>query len=234
MKLRTRLGLGIVSITVVLLVPLILALRSLDAVHQQTRLLRDREFAASLILGTLRELTDDVKRTEDAVLLSQDSASFIRIRKQIDALSSTAASLGRFIPGETSTDLSNAILALRAAVESETQAITSDAVNTADEISAQRSRPALLAIDRVIKRTETRLRDETHDRVEQAASTTVDAQRTAAGSLAIALLLATLIAIWITRSISRPVYELERGMKAVADGDFAPRLPAMEKRSVIL
>jgi hypothetical protein len=48
MKLRTRLGLGIVSITIVLLVPLILALRSLDAVHTQTRLLRDKEFAASL------------------------------------------------------------------------------------------------------------------------------------------------------------------------------------------
>jgi signal transduction histidine kinase len=231
MKLRTRLGLGIVSITVVLLVPLLLALRSLDAVHEQTRLLRDREFAASLILGTLRELTDDVKRTEDGVLLSQDSGSFIRIRKQIDALASTANSLGRFIPRETSSDLSNAILALRAATETEMQAVTSSALNTADEVSAQRVRPALLVIDRVIARTETRLRDETHDRVEQAASTTVDAQRTAAGSLAIALLLATLIAIWLTRSISRPVFELERGMKAVADGDFAQRLPAMEKRS---
>jgi signal transduction histidine kinase len=231
MKLRTRLGLGIVSITIVLLVPLILALRSLDAVHEQARMLRDREFAASLTLGTLRELTDDVKRTEDAVLISRDEGSFNRIRQEIRNLSSTAASLGRYIPRETSTDLSNAIMSLSAAIESEMMAVGSDALNTADEISAQRSRPALLVIGRVITTTESRLRDETHDRVERTASLTVEAQRTAAGSLAIALLLATLIAIWLTRSISRPVFELDRGMKAVSDGDFSQRLPAMEKRS---
>ena len=231
MKLRTRLGLGIVSITIVLLVPLILELSSLDAVHTQTRLLRDREFFASLQLGNLRSIVDDVKRSEDAVLITKDPATFARIRNQINALASTSATLGRYIPRETSTDLSNAVLALRAATEAEMRALESDATNTADEISAQRSRPALITIERVIARTEVRLRDETHDRVEQAASTTIDAQRTAAGSLAIALLLATLIAIWLTRSISRPVYELDKGMKSVADGDFTQRLPAMEKRT---
>jgi signal transduction histidine kinase len=231
MKLRTRLGLGIVSITIVLLIPLILALRSLDAVHEQTRMLRDKEFAASLILGTFRELADAVRRTEDGVLISQDSGSFARIRKQVDALATTSASLAKFIPRETSTDLANAIMAVRAATESEMQAVGSGALNTADEISAQRTRPALLSIDRLIGKIEVRLRDETHQRVEEAASTTVDAQRTAAGSLAIALLLATLIALWLTRSISRPVYELDKGMKAVADGDFTQRLPQMEKRT---
>ena len=231
MKLRTRLGLGIVSITIVLLVPLILALSSLDAVHTQTRLLRDREFFASLQMGNLRSIVDDVKRSEDAVLITKDPATFARIRRQISALASTSAILGKYIPRETSNDLSTAVSSLSAATEAEMRALESDATNTADEISAQRSRPAILTIEKVLERTEIRLRDETHDRVEQAASTTIDAQRTAAGSLAIALLLATLIAIWLTRSISRPVYELDKGMKAVADGDFTQRLPAMEKRT---
>jgi signal transduction histidine kinase len=231
MKLRTRLGLGIVSITIVLLVPLILALSSLDAVHTQTRMLRDKEFAASLQMGNLRSIVDDVKRSEDAVLITKDPATFARIRNQINALASTASQLGRYIPRETSNDLNTAVLALRAATEAEMRALESDATNTADEISAQQSRPALLAIERVLQRTEASLRDETQDRVEQAASMTSDAQRTAAGSLAIALLLATLIAIWLTRSISRPVFDLDKGMKAVADGDFTQRLPAMEKRT---
>ena len=231
MKLRTRLGLGIVSITIVLLVPLILALGSLDAVHTQTRLLRDREFAASLLMGNLRSIVDDVKRSEDAVLITKDPATFARIRRQIDALASKGSTLGRYIPRETAVDLSNAVSALRAATEAEMRALESDATNTADEISAQRSRPAILTIERVIERTETGLRSETQERVEHAASMTSDAQRTAAGSLAIALLLATLIAIWLTRSISRPVFELDKGMKAVADGDFTQRLPAMEKRT---
>src|SRR5678815_5965233 len=83
MKLRTRLGLGIVSITIILLVPLILALRSLDAVHTQTRMLRDKEFAASLLLGNLRSINDDVKESETAVLLTNKPETFARIRKNI-------------------------------------------------------------------------------------------------------------------------------------------------------
>jgi signal transduction histidine kinase len=172
-----------------------------------------------------------VKRSEDAVLITKDPATFARIRRQIDALASKGSTLGRYIPRETAVDLSNAVSALRAATEAEMRALESDATNTADEISAQRSRPAILTIERVIERTETGLRSETQERVEHAASMTSDAQRTAAGSLAIALLLATLIAIWLTRSISRPVFELDKGMKAVADGDFTQRLPAMEKRT---
>ncbi|HEX2721371.1 MAG TPA: hypothetical protein VHM24_00535, partial [Gemmatimonadaceae bacterium] len=97
MKLRTRLGLGIVSITIVLLVPLILALRSLDKVHETTRSLRDREFAASLLLGSFRELTDDVKRSEDALILLHDQPSLLRMRQQIDRLAATADSLSQFI-----------------------------------------------------------------------------------------------------------------------------------------
>ncbi|HEX6575063.1 MAG TPA: HAMP domain-containing sensor histidine kinase [Gemmatimonadaceae bacterium] len=231
MKLRTRLGLGIVSITIVLLVPLILALRSLDEVHTQTRMLRDREFAASLLLGNLRSTNDEIKRTEDAVLITKDAVTFSRFRRQIDQLASTAASFSRYIDRQTAGELTDAVSALRAATEAEMRALESEAINTADEISAQRSRPAIITIDRVIGRTETRLRDETQERVEQAAATTSDARQTAAGSLAIALLLATLIAIWLTRSISRPVFELDKGMKAVADGDFTQRLPAMEKRT---
>src|SRR5215217_3708907 len=231
MKLRTRLGLGIVSITIVLLVPLILALRSLESVHSQTQLLRDREFFASLLLGNLRSIKDEVKSSEDAVLITKDPATFARIRKQIDALATTSASLGRYIPRQTASDLINAVIALRSATEAEMRALESDATNTADEISAQRSRPAMITIERVIQGTETTLRDQTHDRVEGVAGVTIDAQRTAAGALAIALLLATLIAIWLTRSISRPVFELDKGMKAVADGDFTQRLPAMEKRT---
>ena len=216
MKLRTRLGLGIVSITIILLVPLILALRSLDAVHTQTRMLRDREFAASLVLGNLRSINDDVKVSETAVLLTNDPQTFARIRKNIDALASTSADFSKYIPRETGSELTDAVASLRAATEAEMRALNSDAVNTADEISAQRSRPAILTIEKVIARTEARLRDETRDRVEQAAATTIDAQRTAAGSLAIALLLATLIAIWLTRSITRPVFELDKGKKSVA------------------
>src|SRR4029079_13231613 len=112
MKLRTRLGLGIVSITIILLVPLILALRSLDAVHTQTRMLRDKEFAASLLLGNLRSINDAVKESETAVLLTNKPETFARIRKNIGALSATASTFARYIPRETASELTDAVTAL--------------------------------------------------------------------------------------------------------------------------
>ncbi|MDQ3082142.1 MAG: hypothetical protein M3R07_07990, partial [Gemmatimonadota bacterium] len=216
MKLRTRLGLGIVSITIILLIPLLLALQALERVHQTTRSLRDRQFAASFLLGSFRETTDAVKRSEDALILLADSASEARMRTHLNRLSVVADSLAGYTSRPVATDISNAILALRTSTQAEFAAAVAGANNTAEEISVQRTRPALATIERELARTEAKLRDETRDRVDEAASTTLDARRTAAGSLAIALLLATLVAIWLTRSISRPVQDLERGMKAVA------------------
>jgi signal transduction histidine kinase len=230
MTLRTRLGLGIVSITAILLIPLLLALRSLEDVHQTTQSLRDREFTASLLLGRVRELADDVQRSEDALILLHDSTSLARIRRHIDGLSATVDSLGlyRVVADD---EMRGAILALRAATTSEFEAAAAGNTDAADVVSERRTKPAIATIGRSIARIEGRLREETRDKTQKTAEATVDAQRTAAGSLAIALLLSTLIAIWLTRSISRPVFDLERGMKAVADGDFTQRLPLVERRN---
>ncbi|MFN2601994.1 MAG: sensor histidine kinase [Gemmatimonadaceae bacterium] len=229
MTLRVRLAIGIVSITIILLIPLLLALRSLESVHQTTRSLRDREFAGSLQLGRFRKLTDDIKRGEDALALLHTPATLARMRANIVALAATGDSLDRYKlspPGE----MGAAILSLRSAIDAEYAAASTDNGNVADEIAVQRTRPALSTLDKLIAQTEARLREETRDKAEKTAEETDDAQRTAAGSLAIALLIATLIAIWLTRSISRPVYDLEKGMRAVADGDFTHRLPMKEDR----
>src|SRR5215210_2200489 len=96
MTLRTRLGLGIVSITIILLVPLLLALRSLETVHEITRSLRDREFAGSLQLGRFRQATDDIRRSEDALLFVHDEASLARMKQTLDGLSAIGDSLDRY------------------------------------------------------------------------------------------------------------------------------------------
>ena len=62
MTLRARLSWGLLAIAVVLIVPLVLSLRSLENLYATSRLLRDREFAASMLLGSFRERTDDARR----------------------------------------------------------------------------------------------------------------------------------------------------------------------------
>ena len=68
------------------------------------------------------------------------------------------------------------------------------------------------------------LRNRTRQRVADATTETFNAERFVAGALVVALLIALAIAIWLLRSISRPVRELERGMHAIAEGDLSQQL----------
>src|SRR5438876_9354271 len=86
MTLRARLGWGLSAIAVVLIVPLLLSLRSLENLYKTSRLLRDREFAASLVLGSFHERTDDARRAEDALLFIHDEKSAARMQPQTHRL----------------------------------------------------------------------------------------------------------------------------------------------------
>jgi len=56
-------------------------------------------------------------------------------------------------------------------------------------------------------------------------------KRAAIGALVLALLVAAIIAILLTRSISQPILDLRTGMAAVADGDFEYRLAVPPDRN---
>src|SRR5207244_788725 len=55
MTLRSRLTLGLLTIAVILIVPLLVATQSLNQLHSEAKALGDRDFAASLLLGRLRD-----------------------------------------------------------------------------------------------------------------------------------------------------------------------------------
>src|SRR2546423_1815776 len=68
------------------------------------------------------------------------------------------------------------------------------------------------------------LRERTRARVADAASQAKDAKTVALVALLLAVIVATFLAVRLTRQISEPIAELERGMRQVADGDFGTRL----------
>jgi signal transduction histidine kinase len=86
-------------------------------------------------------------------------------------------------------------------------------------------------VDSALGASATLLRVRTRQRIADATSETLGAERFVAGALLIALVLVLAIGFWLTRSISRPVYELERGMHAIAEGDLTHKLnlPANEE-----
>ena len=224
MTLRARLAWGLFAITLVLIVPLLLSLKSLEHLYETSRLLRDREFAASLLLGSFRERTDDARRAEDALLFIHDQKSAVRMQSVIDGLVSLTDSLDRYRLGLSASQIPASLDALRSAAREEYEHAAAGRSTVAELISQQRTRPAIASVDSALGASATTLRNSTRQRVADATNETLNAERLVAGALPIALLLALAIGIWLMRSISRPVYELERGMHAIAEGDLRYQL----------
>ena len=224
MTLRARLGWGLFAIAVVLIVPLLLSLKSLEHLYETSRLLRDREFAASLLLGSFRERTDDARRAEDALLFIHDQKSATRMQGEIDGLVALTDSLDRYRLDIPASQIRTSLDALRSAAREEYEQASAGRSTVAEMISQQRTRPAIASVDSALGASGTLLRARTRQRVADATNETLNAERLVAGALPIALLVALLIGIWLMRSISRPIYSLERGMHAIAEGDLSHQL----------
>src|ERR1700716_1804810 len=224
MTLRARLAWGLFAITLVLIVPLLLSLRSLEHLYETSRLLRDREFAASMLLGSFRERADDARRAEDALLFIHDQKSATRMQSQIDGLVSLTDSLDRYRLGLSATQIRNSLDSLRAAARDEYEQASAGRGAVAEMISQKRTRPAIASVDSALGASAMTLRTRTRQRVADATTETLTAERLVAGALPIALLMALAIGIWLLRSVSRPVYALERGMHAISEGDLGHEL----------
>src|SRR5665213_1923162 len=96
LTLRRRLGIGTVGIAVVLAIPLFISVRSLERVHKTTLDLRNGAFAASLLIGSLRQGTDDLRHAEDAVVYVGTPDTRDHMTQQIATMRSLADSLDNF------------------------------------------------------------------------------------------------------------------------------------------
>jgi len=220
MTLRSRLGVGLVTITIILAGPLVFAIQSLYRLHDDARQLRDREFAASLLLGRLREGLNDLRRQELALLFSKDAASRDALEKQLTRVSALVDSLNHFQLPAYARDIGASIGQLSDAAPTEYDAALAGAIKLADSLSAHVFVPALDHADSAVLVAEHELRDRTAARVNAQENTISRLATGSIGALLVALLLAAAIAYWLTRSISSPIEELKSGMRAVADGDL--------------
>lgn len=230
MTLRARLGWGLLAITLVLMIPLVLSLRSLERIYQTSRVLRDREFAASLLLGSFRERTDDTRRAEDALLFIHDQKSAERMQRQINSLVALTHALERYNLDLSATQIRASLEELRAAATEEYEQAAAGRSSAAERVSSQRTRPAIAAVDSSLGASATTLRNRTRQAVADATAATLNAERLVTGALVIALILALVIGVWLMGSISRPVTQLERGMQAVAEGDLTHELGLSSER----
>jgi signal transduction histidine kinase len=220
MTLRSRLGLGLVIIAIILVGPLVFAIQSLYRLHDDAIALRDRDFAASFLIGGLREGLNDLRRQELALLFSKDAASRDAMDRQVRHVASLADSLSHFQLPAYARDIGTSVALIANTAPAEYQAALANNTNLADSLSAHGFVPALNHADSTVIRAERELRARTGQRVDEQAETIFGTARVSIIALILALILAGAIAFWLTRSISGPIVDLKSGMAAVADGDL--------------
>ena len=224
MTLRTRLALSLGIIAAVLVVPLVVARLSMQSLHQEMRALREGDFKASLLLGRLRDGLADVRATEVALGVLKGDTAHQNLTRALQKATAVTDTLGRYHLESATARIRDALATITPAAQREYEAFGSGTVSLAERISSDTIAPALREAERALGPAEAALRSRTAERVSAAEEALGDAERVSLAALAVALLLATAIALWLTRSISRPVWALEAGMGAVADGELDHKL----------
>jgi signal transduction histidine kinase len=230
MTLRSRLSLGLVIIAACLVAPLALAIQSLERLHTDAQL-NNRAFAASLLIARLREGLNEVRREELALLFKPDATSRDAMGRGLARVKATSDSLGTFSLGRYGKNIGVSVRELQSAADQEFAATLAARPDSADTLSAKLFVPSINTADSIVREAEHQLSETTQASV-QAQSNQIDQTKGAAiAALVLALLVAGIVAIFLTRSISQPILDLRTGMAAVADGDFEYRLAVPPDRN---
>ena len=224
MTLRARLALSLVIIAAVLIVPLIVARYSMQALHREMRDLREGDFTASLTLGRLRDALAEVRAREVALYGLKSDTANQHLSSALQKAAGLSDTLGRYDLDSAATRIHDALAVILPAAQREYEAFRAGNDSLAERISSDTIAPKLREAERAVGPAEAMLRTRTAERVAAADEALSDGERISLAALAVALLLATAIALWLTRSISRPVWALEAGMGAVADGELDHKL----------
>ena len=139
MSIRSKLGAGLVAIALVLLVPLLLALQSLEKLHSFTTVLQKREFAASLLLNRMRAGTDELRRLDLSLVFLHQPQIRASMDSQLTVLSATSDSLAHLGMQAASTKIGIAVTQVASFVPSEYNAAAAGQAKIADSVSTQHS-----------------------------------------------------------------------------------------------
>jgi signal transduction histidine kinase len=246
MKLRKRIVLTLVGITIVLGIPAAYGLLALDDIHGITDRLNQQRVATGA-LGDLRnavETASDAQRRYVVLVPPPELAATLDSppdtalpRAQVDSATATATRALRTLrtqnggayagPSAPATRLWSSVGAglrrERALLESNRRA-AADTVRQALEQQFRELAPRLDAIDRAIATQTGRDLDQATALARRAASTTLTA-------LALALAATLVIGALLTRTLLRPIALLRRGMASVAEGDLEPHVRIPRERT---
>jgi signal transduction histidine kinase len=115
-------------------------------------------------------------------------------------------------------------------VEREYAAYGANQIAQGDSISQRSMVPAIDAAEGSLKSIERLIINKTAARVDATQSRLDAAQQASLAGLVVAIVIAAVTGIWLMHSISGPVRALDRGMRAVAEGDLSHQLELSQQR----
>jgi signal transduction histidine kinase len=222
--IRARLALGIFTIALLMIVPLVISLRAIERVHVETLRLRDRDFAASLLVSRIRGDVDEARAQETLLGAFPSSGARDTLFLLVDRLASRADTLRTYQLGGEADSIRRAAGEIRRQGQSEYEAGIAQRGEVADSISEHHIAPALARVDDVLRGTERSLRTRIGQGVNRAEEATGEARRVALAGFGIAAVLGVFIGLVIWRMIADPLRDFEAGMAAVAGGNFGHAL----------
>ena len=231
MSLRARLAVGLAIIAIVLIVPLIIARGAMIELHSQVVELRDNEVKTSITLASLRDALADVRSREVALGIVKNDTTY---QELIAAIDSARAWAERITPtladSTTARALRSRLEQMAPLARDEGAAYRAGRITEGDSISDLHMEPVISEAERALKSIERQIGPSTSNRVEAVGGLINETEEASLVGMMVALVVAGIIGIWLMRSISKPVSALDKGMRAVADGDLAHRLDLSPNR----
>ena len=211
----------------ILVAPLFIAYDSLNKMRSALREVQVEDLNATLLLARVRIAAEELRQAELQMVYATDTTALgqpnTRVSTAVSALRALSDSLANYGLNTAHSQLEMTLDRVEAAIPAEFDAVRRGRGERADSLSKQ-LQPVMFRLDSIAERTGTLLQARTAEKVEEANIEAGNAQKLTTTAFAFAVVLAGLIAIWLTTTISRPVRDLESGMEAVADGDFSYHL----------
>ncbi|HEU4566131.1 MAG TPA: HAMP domain-containing sensor histidine kinase [Gemmatimonadaceae bacterium] len=235
MTIRARLALGLFAIAIVLLVPLVLALKASRDLDASTRRLRDQGFTTLITLNRARTELDEVRRAETNVgVFAGDTTGTYSpldsLENRVDSVRAAIGTLRRLQIERYAAQLEAGLDSVQRLARREYDLARAGNGEAAVRFSEDSVVPAIARLEAAMRQAERGVAGDLSQRVVDAGIRADEAQQASAIAFAVAASLALLIAILIWRSIARPIQDIETGMAEVAGGNFRYELPLSPQR----
>jgi signal transduction histidine kinase len=236
MKLRQRLVLTFVGITLLMLGPTLYGLFALGALRQVAVNLSTRDAVGALNLGRLQTAFREVESRQAVYVAfaAQDRQGSpeerAAIRSHMAAVDAELARLAAGGYGGVTAPAAQVWDELKVAIEEEQRLAEAGQAQAQEAFRQQTVTPLFAAMDRALSPIGEAINQAGVAEAQRAEIIATNAATTMLLALTVSLAVALLIGAWSARSLLRPIGQLRRGMAVVAEGNFDGEVAVQTQR----